>query len=97
MRMMMKIVIPVEASNKAVQDGSVRNLLKSSFEALKPEAVYFVPDAEGRCILVFFDLEHSSDLPAAAEPFRQAVNASVTFTPVMNQQDFQTGQAKAHR
>ena len=94
MRMMMKIVIPIEAANKAVQDGSAQRILQSSLETLRPEAAYFYPAEEGRTILLFIDVKENSDIPAKGEPFFQGLNARITFTPVMNGQDFQAGMAK---
>jgi hypothetical protein len=94
MRMMMKISIPIEAANKAVQDGSVKRILQTSLEALRPEAVYFYPADEGRTVLLFIDVKENSDIPAIGEPFFQGLNARISFTPVMNLQDFQAGMAK---
>ena len=94
MRMMMTISIPIEAANKASADGSAMRILKSSFETLRPEAVYFYPGAEGRTILVFLDVAENSDLPSIGEPFFQGFSARITFTPVMNLPDFQKGMAK---
>jgi hypothetical protein len=94
MRMMMKISIPFEAANKAVLDGSAQRILKTSLEALRPEAAYFFPAEDGRTILLFVDIKENSDIPASGEPFFQGLNARVTFTPVMNLQDFQAGMAK---
>jgi|SRR3954468_3662858 hypothetical protein len=97
MRTMMKITIPIEAANKAVQDGSAQRILQTSLEALRPEAAYFFPAEEGRTILLFIDLKENSDMPAIGEPFFHGLNARITFTPVMNGQDFQAGMAKLPR
>jgi hypothetical protein len=97
MRMMMKVSIPIEAANKAVHDGSAQRILQTSLEALRPEATYFFPAEEGRTILLFIDVEEPSDLPAIGEPFFQGFSARVTFTPVMNLQDFQAGLARLPR
>jgi hypothetical protein len=94
MRMMMKVTIPYEAANKAIQDGSAARILQTSFETLRPEAVYFHPAEEGRTILLFIDVKENSDIPVIGEPFFQGLSARVTFTPVMNAQDFQAGMAK---
>jgi len=94
MRMMMKISIPIEAANRAMQDGSAPRILQKSFETLRPEAIYFYPGEEGRNILVFLDVKEPSDLPAIGDPFFKGLEARVTFTPVMNLQDFQAGVAK---
>jgi hypothetical protein len=94
MRMMMKISMPIEAVNKAVKDGTAQRVMQSSFETLRPEAAYFYPAEEGRTILLFIDVKEPSDLPAIGEPFFQGMNANISFTPVMNAQDFQAGLAK---
>jgi hypothetical protein len=94
MRMMMKICIPIEAANRAVQDGSAKRILRSSLETLRPEAAYFFPSEEGRTILLFLDVKDPSDIPITGEPFFQGLSARITFTPVMNGQDFQAGMAK---
>jgi hypothetical protein len=97
MRMMMKISIPIEAANQAVEDGSAQRILKTSLETLRPEAAYFYPDVEGRTILLFIDVKEPSDMPLIGEPFFKGLKARVTFTPVMNGQDFQAGMAKLAR
>lgn len=95
MRTMMKIVVPFEAANRASQDGSAKRILQMSLETLRPEAAYFYPAEDGRTILLFIDVKETSDMPAIGEPFFAGLNARVTFTPVMNGQDFQAGMAKA--
>ena len=71
--------------------------MQTSLEALRPEAAYFYPAEGGRTVLLFIDVEESSDIPAIGEPFFQGLNATITFTPVMNVQDFQAGLAKLAR
>ena len=39
-------------------------------------------------------MKEPSDLPPIGEPFFQGFNARISFTPVMNVQDFQAGLAK---
>jgi hypothetical protein len=97
MRTMMKIVIPIEDSNRAGKDGSAMSILGAAFEKLRPEAAYFYPSSEGRTVLLFIDVAEASDMPGIGEPFFQGLNATVTFTPVMNAQDFKAGMAKKAR
>jgi hypothetical protein len=97
MRMMMKISIPTEAVNESMADGSAKRILQTSMEALRPEAAYFFPSDEGRIILLFIDVKENSDIPAIGEPFFQGLRARISFTPVMNGQDFQAGLAKLAR
>jgi len=95
MRMMMKVSIPIESASAAVRDGTAQRIVRASFETLRPEAAYFYPAEDGRTILFFIDVKDSSDMPAIGEPFFNGLGARVTFTPVMNAQDFQAGLAKA--
>ena len=97
MRMLMKISIPIEAANRAVRDGSVKEIMKTTLEQLRPEAAYFYPSEEGRTMLLFVDVKENSDIPAMGEPLFQGLGARVSFTPVMNLQDFQAGMAKLSR
>jgi hypothetical protein len=77
-----------------MQDGSAQRVLSQAFETLRPEATYFYPSEEGRTILFFIDVKESSDMPSIGDPFFKGLSARVTFTPVMNPQDFQAGVAK---
>jgi hypothetical protein len=97
MRMLMKVTIPIEAANQAVKDGSVKQLMQTTLERLRPEAAYFFPSEEGRNMLLFIDVAENSDIPAIGEPLFQGLSARISFTPVMNVQDFQAGMAKLAR
>ena len=73
---------------------SAQRIMQAAFETLRPEAAYFYPGEEGRTILLFIDVKDPSDMPVIGDPFFKGFNARVTFTPVMNAQDFQAGMAK---
>jgi hypothetical protein len=94
MRMMMKVSVPIESANKAVADGSMGRILGAQLEKLRPETVYFYAADEVRTALLFIDVKEPSDMPVIADPFFQGVNARITFTPVLNVQDFQAAMAK---
>ncbi len=94
MRMMMKAKIPVEAGNAGLTDGTLPATLQEVMKLTHPEAVYVGTEDGERRVLIFFDLEDSSDIPAVTEPFFQNANASVDLMPVMNQNDLQAGLAK---
>ena len=94
MRMMMRARIPVEAGNAAVPEGTAMAVLQEVTELVDIEAVYVGPEQGERRVMVFFDLEESSDIPAITEPFFQKLNASVELLPVMNRQDLMAGVAK---
>lgn len=97
MRMMMKVSVPIEAANKAVQEGTMGKLLQAQLEKWKPEAVYFHAEDDVRTALLFLEVKDASDMPVIADPFFQHVSARIRFTPVLNVQDFQAGMAKLAR
>jgi hypothetical protein len=91
MRMMMKVTIPIEAGNAAVRNGSLGTTMQKILADLKPEAAYFAEDSGQRTGFIFFDMKESSQLPAIAEPWFLAFNASLTVRPAMNAEDLAMG------
>ena len=91
MRTLMKVSLDVEASNKAVSDGTLGQVIGSVSEMIKPEASYFLTEKGKRTAYFFFDLQDSSQIPQIAEPIFTALNAKVDFTPVMNKEELGRG------
>lgn len=87
MRMMMKVTIPVESGNDASRRGSLGATIQKILAEMKPEAAYFAEDGGQRTGYIFFDMTNSSQLPAVAEPWFLAFNASLTVRPAMTPQD----------
>jgi hypothetical protein len=92
--MMIRIKVPVEAGNRAFQDGTLQKTLMEAIERLKPEAAYFYPDQGVRTAFMIVDLKDPSEIPTIAEPFFARLNAAVEFLPVMNAEDLKKGLAK---
>lgn len=93
MRTLLKATLDVVASNKAVLDGSLPRIMKTTIDKLKPEACYFLATDGCRSCLMVFDLKDPSEIPSIAEPFFMNFNAKVEFCPVMNADDLQKGLA----
>jgi hypothetical protein len=95
MRMLMTVKIPTDAGNAAIKDGSLPQIVGKALETLKAEAAYFTASDGMRTGLIFFDMADSTDIPTAAEPFFQGLNAKITLEPVMNGDEMRTGIGKA--
>jgi hypothetical protein len=87
MRCLMKVAIPVETGNAAINDGSLGKTIESILADLKPEAAYFVGDNGKRTGFIVFDLKDASQIPAVAEPWFLAFDAHVELHPAMNLED----------
>jgi hypothetical protein len=87
MRVLLKIGIPVESGNAAARAGKLGATIQSILQDLKPEAVYFT-DLDGRrTALIIMNLQDGSQIPAIAEPWMLAFNASIECHPVMLPED----------
>jgi hypothetical protein len=95
MRMMLRVVMPVETGNAAVKDGSLAHTFQGLSEKLKCEAAYFFPYKGRRSALFVFDMQDASQLPSIAEPLFMGLNAAVSIFPVMNAADLQKGLTEA--
>jgi hypothetical protein len=88
MRMLLRVSIPVEAGNAAAKAGTLGSTVEKILADLKPEAAYFYADDSGqRAGSIVFDLKDTSQIPAIAEPWFLAFNATVSLRPVMNPED----------
>ena len=87
MRFLVKVNIPVEAGNAAAKAGKLGTTIQSILADLKPEAVYFTDEKGQRTAFVFLEMQDASQIPAIAEPWFLAFNASVEIHPVMVPED----------
>jgi hypothetical protein len=88
---MMRVTIPAESGNKAIQAGRLQQLVPEAMARMKPEAAYFTADGGSRTAYFFLDMQDQSQMPQFAEPFFMELNAKVDFQPVMNGEDLKTG------
>lgn len=95
MRVMLKVVIPVEMGNKGIKEGFLPTTFMRFVETMKPEASYFLPEAGKRSGIFFFDLKDPSMIPTVVEPFFMNLNAAIELTPAMNLEDMKAGVEKA--
>jgi hypothetical protein len=89
MRFLFKVNIPVEAGNAAAKAGKLGATIQSILADQKPEAVYFAADNGQRTGYIFIDMQDASQIPAIAEPWFLAFNASIQVSPVMIPEDLE--------
>jgi hypothetical protein len=87
MRYLLKVNIPVQSGNAAAKAGKLGATIQSILADLKPEAVYFADDKGQRTAYVFLEMQNASQIPAIAEPWFLAFNASLELHPVMRPDD----------
>lgn len=87
MRFLVKANISVEAGNGAAKAGKLGTTIQSILADLKPEAAYFTDDNGQRTAFLFLEMQDASQIPAIAEPWLLAFNASIEIHPVMVPED----------
>jgi len=85
MRFLFKIQFPVEAGNAGAKDGF--KAIQTILQEQKPEAVYFAAQGGNRSATMIINMDDTSQIPAIAEPWFLALNASIEITPVMTPED----------
>ncbi len=87
MRFLIKVNIPNDAGNAAVRAGKLGETIQSILADQKPEAVYFTDDNGQRTAFIILSFDDASQIPAIAEPWFLAFNASIEYHPVMVPED----------
>ncbi len=83
MRFLLKVNIPVEAGNAAAKAGKLGTTIQSILAEVKPEAAYFTDNNGQRTGFIVLDMQDASQIPAIAEPWFLAFNASIELHPLM--------------
>ncbi|MET9684572.1 DUF3303 family protein [Streptomyces coeruleorubidus] len=91
MRVMLKATLDTEKGNEVIRGGKMPQVMQEAMEKLKPEAAYFGPAGGRRTCFLVFDMQESSQMPPALEPFFTDLNAEVEVFPIMNSDDLQKG------
>ena len=87
MRFLVKASWDIEAGNKLARDGKLGATVQSILGDLEPEAAYFLAENGERTAYLFVDLQDASQIPAVAEPWFLACDASIEIVPVMTPED----------
>ncbi|MFB7453114.1 hypothetical protein [Streptomyces sp. NPDC056194] len=91
MRMLLKVQMDTTASNEAIKQGKLLQLMESAMQEIKPEAAYFTVDNGCRTAFIFFDLADPTQMPKISEPFFTEIGAKIHYSPVMNPEDLRKG------
>ncbi len=83
MRFLVKVNIPVEAGNRAAKAGTLGTTIQTILADLTPEAVYFTDDHGQRTAFLVVDMHDASQIPAIAEAWSLAFDASIEIHSVM--------------
>lgn len=91
MRTFVKVQVPVQRGNKAIAEGTIGKVIGDFMERSKPEAAFFGVEGGQRTGFFVIDLKQTSDLPPLLEPVLAALDAAITYTPVMNAEELKQG------
>lgn len=89
MRFLCKFKMEVNAANQMAKDGTLGKTMGAIIEEQKPEAIYFGLEDGMRTAYMIVSLDDVSQLPAIAEPWFLACNASIEAQAVMTAEDLQ--------
>jgi hypothetical protein len=89
MLMLLDVTFPHEPFNAAVRAGTAGETIGKILGATKPQAVYFTERDGHRGAVLVVEVEHSSQIPALAEPWFLHFNADCKFRIAMTVDDLQ--------
>jgi Protein of unknown function (DUF3303) len=97
MRFMLKFTFPTTTETNAwVRDGTIRQKMEATLEALQPEAAYFAPTDGTRSGYWIINSDEASEIPPKVEPFFQELGATVEIFPVMTAEDLGAGRQQRY-
>lgn len=88
MRFLVKVSFPVEAGNAAAKKNGFA-VIRQILQEQKPEAAYFIAEGGRRTGILIMEINSPSDIPAIAEPWFLALNASIEAAPAMVPDDLE--------
>jgi hypothetical protein len=92
MRFMLKFTFPTTTETNAwVRDGTIRQKIEATLEALQPEAAYFAPTDGTRGGYWIINIDEASEIPSKVKPSFQELGATGEIFPVMTAEDLGAG------
>jgi hypothetical protein len=89
MRMLLKVVLPTAAYNRAAAAGLIGKVWSKVFGICPPEATYYLNEDGMRSVYAVFDMKSPDQIVALSLPLYEHFEADVTFVPVMSFEDLQ--------
>jgi hypothetical protein len=89
------VEFPLEPFNSYIRNGKVGEIIRQILEGIKPEAAYFTEQDGMRSAIFVINVQHSSEIPAFAEPFFLNFEASCKFRLAMSPEDLQKASLEA--
>jgi len=87
MRFMIRVVWDIDKGNELARKGKLGEVAKALLDEIKPEEAYFVAEDGNRSAILFVNIDEASQIPAIAEPWFLAADATVELMPVMKLED----------
>jgi hypothetical protein len=94
MRVLVRVILPNEAGNRAIKDQNFVKNIQSFMDNYKAEAAFFTPSNGDRSANFIIDMPSSDMMATIAEPFFE-MGAKVKMQPVMNLEDLKKGLSAA--
>jgi hypothetical protein len=90
MKMLLRVVMPIEPFNAMTKKGTVGKVLGKILEDLKPEAAYFTLTDGERTLLAVININKPGDYVKYAEPFFLQFDAECSFDIILTPEELKT-------
>ena len=87
MKMLLRVIMPIEPFNSMVKKGTVGKTLEKIMGDLKPEAAYFTLTDGKRSALMVININKPGDYVKYAEPFFLQFDAQCKYEIVMSPEE----------
>ena len=87
MKYIVEVSFPHEPFNTYVRDGTARQKVDETLEAIEPEAIYFTDKGVGRGAIMIVDIDDASQIPNVTQPLFLAFDATVHWHIAMLPED----------
>ncbi|MCP4315788.1 MAG: hypothetical protein GY789_07150 [Hyphomicrobiales bacterium] len=86
-RMMLKVQIPIQSGNRAIENGTMGTIFESLMQKIKPEAAYFSQEGGLRTAYFVYVMDGTFEFAEIHEPLIQGLGARVYDQPALTWED----------